>query len=46
LAYIIREYDDPLSGVIYQTVHDELVAYATLQVPEFNTNNGIIDDLL
>jgi hypothetical protein len=46
LAYIVREYDYPLPGMTYQTVHDELVASAILHGPEYNTNNGIVYNLL
>ncbi len=46
LAYIIHEYDVPLPNVIYPTIHDEMVACAVLQGPEFNLNNGIVFDLL
>ncbi len=46
LAYIIRECDVPLPNVHYPTIHDEIVACAILQGPEYNLNNGIIIDLL
>jgi len=46
LAYIVREHDiaDPIE--IHNTVHEHLVNNAIHFGPEFNTNNGIIFDLL
>jgi hypothetical protein len=46
LAYIIREYDDPLPNAQFATTHDQLVASAILQGPESNANNGIVFNLL
>ena len=46
LAYIIREFDEPLPDVIYATTHDQLVASAILNGPVFHANTGIVFDLL
>jgi hypothetical protein len=46
LAYIIREKDVPSQGAIYNTVHDQLVNKAILYGAEYNTNNGVVYDLL
>jgi len=46
LAYIIREYDNPLPDVPYATTHDQLVASAIHRGPEYHANNGIVFDLL
>jgi hypothetical protein len=42
----IRENDCPLEGLVYATVHDELVHTAILFGPEFNNNNSMIYDFL
>jgi hypothetical protein len=39
LAYIVREHDFPVPGMIHSTVHDQLVNSAILHGAEFNTNN-------
>jgi hypothetical protein len=41
LAYIIREHDRPVPGLVYATSHDHLVDSAIHNGPEFNTNNGV-----
>jgi hypothetical protein len=46
LAYIVRESDIPIPNIIYPTTHDQLVECAVLQGAEYNTNNGIVYDLL
>jgi hypothetical protein len=46
LAYIIREFDDPLPNVPHATTHDQLVASVILRGPEYNANNRIVFDLL
>jgi hypothetical protein len=46
LAYVIRDLDVPPPNVIYNTVHEQLVNRAIHHGPEFNTNNGIVFDLL
>jgi hypothetical protein len=46
LAYIIREFDAPIPGLIYPTAHDQLVAGAILIGPEYHRNNGTVYDLL
>jgi hypothetical protein len=46
LAYIIRELDIPIPNILYPTVHDQLVECAVLHGTEYNTNNGIVYDLL
>jgi hypothetical protein len=46
LAYIVREHDIAPQGAAYATVHDELVNRAIHFGAEYNTNNGIVYDLL
>ncbi len=46
LAYIVRDMDTPIPNIVYQTSHDQLVECAILQGAEYNTNNGIVYDLL
>ena len=46
MSYIIRENDVPQVNIAYATVHEQLVNCAILQGVEYNTNNGIIYDLL
>jgi hypothetical protein len=46
LAYIVREFDQGIPGAIYSTVHEQLVNQAIHHGPEYNTNNGIVYDLL
>jgi hypothetical protein len=46
LAYIIREHDVAPPDAVYLTTHEELVNRAILVGPEFNTNNGIVYNLL
>ncbi len=46
LTYIIRESDVSNYGKVYSTVHEQLVECAILHGPEYNTNNGIVYDLL
>lgn len=46
LAFIVRENDLPAPGTIYATVHDQLVESAILHGTEYNTNNGMVYDLL
>ena len=46
LSYIVREFDVPISGLLYTTVHEQLVDMAIHTGPEYNTNNGIVYDLL
>jgi hypothetical protein len=46
LAYIVRENDIPVQNIIYPTMHDQLVECAILHDAEYNTNNGIVYDLL
>jgi hypothetical protein len=46
LAYKVREHDLAPPNQVYNTVHEQLVNMAILYDPEYNTNNGIIYDLL
>ncbi len=46
LSYITRENDVPLIQVVYATVHEQLVNCAILHGSEYDTNNGIVYDLL
>jgi hypothetical protein len=46
LAYIIREHDFVPPDAMYMTTHEQLVNHAILVGPKFNTNNGIVFDLL
>ncbi len=46
LSYIVREFDVPIPGLLYSTVHEQLVDMAIHTGPEYNTNNGIVYDLL
>jgi len=46
LAYIIRDNDVSTPGLIYPTVHDQLVSSVILHGAEYNTNNGVVYDLL
>ncbi len=46
LAYIVRDMDTPIPNIVYPTSHDQLVECAILQGAEYNTNNGIVYDLL
>jgi hypothetical protein len=46
LAYIIREHDVAPPNVVYGTTHEQLVNQAILFGPKYNTNNGIVFDLL
>jgi hypothetical protein len=46
LAYIIRESNTPIPGLIHRTAHDQQVAGAILSGPEYNRNNGTVYDLL
>jgi len=42
----VREFDTPIPGLNYATVHEQLVEQAIHDGPEYNTNNGIVYDLL
>jgi hypothetical protein len=46
LSYIIRENDVPQVHLTYVTVHEQLVNCAILHGSEYNTNNGMVYDLL
>jgi hypothetical protein len=46
LAYIIREKDVPPPEAIYNMVHDQLVNKVILYRAKYNTNNGVVYDLL
>ena len=46
LAYIVRERDLAPPNQVYNTVHEQLVNMAILYGPEYNTNNGVVYDLL
>jgi hypothetical protein len=46
LAYIVREIDIPQPSIVYTTVHDQLVSSAILHRAEYNTNNGVVYDLI
>jgi hypothetical protein len=45
-AYIARKNDWPVPGTIYVTVHDQLVESTILHGAEYNTNNGMVYNLL
>jgi hypothetical protein len=46
LAYILREHEVAPQRAEYATTHDEMVNKAILFGAEYNTNNGIVYDLL
>jgi hypothetical protein len=46
LSYIIREEDTCQNHVAYATVHEQLINCAVLHGIEFDTNNGVVYDLL
>jgi hypothetical protein len=46
LLYIVRRNDVPQIQLTYLTVHEQLVNCAILTGSEYNTNNGVVFDLL